>query len=74
MKKFKSILIQIIDFIIGIIVFYGSVYGTALLVNELLGFSNSSVEVISKIIAFILVFRLIFKIDSEEKKTDYKRK
>lgn len=68
MKKFKSILIQIIDFIIGIIVFYGSVYGTALLVNELLGFSNSNVEVISKILAFILIFRLIFKISTEEKR------
>lgn len=76
MKKIKSILIEIIDFIIGIIVFFGSLYGTALFVNELLGFSNYHVhiEAISIVIAFVLVFRIGHKITNEDKKTDYKSK
>lgn len=74
MKKFKSILIEIIDFIIGVIVLYGSLYGTALFVNELLGFPKSDVEAISIIIAFVLLARIGHKITNENKKTDYKRK
>jgi hypothetical protein len=57
-------LLKLIDFIIGIFVFLGALYGVTLLVNELLGFSN--IEAISLIIAFLMLGRVLIKISEKE--------
>ena len=62
MAKFKSALIKIIDFIIGIVVFWSSLYGTTLFINELLGFPN--IESISLILAILMLARVINKLSN----------
>jgi hypothetical protein len=57
-------LLKIIDFIIGIIVFFGALYGVTLFVNELFGFSN--IEAISLIIALLMLGRVLTKISEKE--------
>ena len=63
MEKLKTILIQIVDFIIGIIVFFGAIYGIALLIQNLLNFSNSGFSII---ISFLLFGRFVLKVSNKE--------
>lgn len=63
MKKIKDILLQIIDFVIAIIVFFGAIYGIALLTQNLFNFSNSGFSII---ISLLLFARFVTRISNKE--------
>lgn len=63
-EKFKSTLIQIVDFIIGVIVFFCALYGTGIFLKELFNFDEFNS--ICLMLSFLMVGRFIVKISKKE--------
>lgn len=62
-EKFKSTLIQIVDFIIGVIVFFCALYGTAIFLKELFNFEE--INSICLMVSFLMVGRFVIKLNNK---------
>ena len=60
--KFKKTLIEIIDFIIGAIVFICALYGCAIFIKDL--FNLNDIDSVCLIISFLMVGRFAVKLNS----------
>ncbi len=62
-EKFKSTLIQIVDFIIGVIVFFCVLYGTAIFLKDIFHFEE--INSFCLIVSFLMVGRFVIKLNSK---------